>query len=509
LKNEILEQDRLNLQKKFKLVDEKKEGWMGYLKLDPVIFAYHFFTDESGQPFKCLPHQDLILNDKSQLRLLNLARGAGKSTIAAIEAIHFSYWNDNSLILIMSATKPQALEVIRKIKTFLNTSRFTTWKELFPKGKKESKAEIEIKNPGKRTYSRIISVPATDAARGYSPNIVICDELAFWEDADSIFNQVVLGMLNRVDGIKRRILSLSTPNGKHGPFWNSYNSKNWSVYDFDWRINPHNTEAKMQVLKDTMTSFQFKAEYEADFVSSQSSYFTQTEIENSVHVDAGQGYKGETGTIVSVDFGKINDACVIDIGTIINPDKPKSEQIVRLLDRRSKPLGTDYAIIIEELKAINSSIKPLKFIFDATGVGEGPSDVLKAEGLPIEAFKFTLFSKITLMNNLKILMQNKKIQIPDEKELLNQLDMFQYTASKSGGVAQPKLHAPEGYHDDEVDALALMAYGLTQGMGYFSSSFVSNIPRVKEESDVVSKGIKANNDFLDMIRKNASNQTYF
>jgi len=408
------------------------------------------------------------------------------------------------LILIMSATKPQALEVIRKIKVFLRTSKKISWSVLYPKGKKESKAEIEIKNPGKRTSSRIISVPATDAARGYSPNLIICDELAFWEAADSVFNQVVLGMLNRVDGIKRKILALSTPNGKHGPFWECYNSPHWSVYDFDWRINPYNTEAKMKVLRENMTTFQFKAEYEADFVSSQSSYFTQAEITNSINSEAGQGYKGERNTVVSVDFGKIHDKCVIDIGTVLDLKKPQNEQIIRLLDRRVKPLGTDYATIISELKAINDAIKPLIFIFDATGVGEGPSDVLKADGLPVEAFKFTLFSKITIMNNLKILMQNKRIQIPDAKELKTQLEMFEYEASKHGGTSQPKLHAPEGKHDDEVDALALLAYGLTKGFGYMDSVFVpSEVLVPKDTRDIVKRGIEANRQFEEMIAKNS------
>jgi len=313
LKNKINEQDLQNLQKKFKLVDEKPAGWIGYLKLDPTIFAYHFFTDGRGNSFKAYPHQDLILNDKSKRILLNIARQTGKSTTAAIKSIHTAYWNENSLVIVMSATKPQALEVVRKIKTFLITSRFTTWKELMPSGK-ESKAEVEIKNPGKRTYSRIISVPATDAARGYSPKLVIPDELAFWEEGERIFNQVVLPMVDATDG---DIMALSTPNGRQGPHWNCYNSKYWSTYHFDWRANPLNTPERMEIKKENMTEMQFRAEYEADFVSSQDSYFTLLEIQKSINEEAGQGFKGERNLAVGVDFGKIHDKSVIDIDSRI------------------------------------------------------------------------------------------------------------------------------------------------------------------------------------------------
>lgn len=465
------------------------------------MFAYSFFNDDSGKPLKMFPHQDLILNDPSQLRLLNLARGAGKSLIAAIEAIHTAYWNDNSLILIMSSTKPQALEVIRTIKTLLTTSRFTTWKELFHKGK-DSKAEIEIKNPGKRTYSRIISVPATDAGRGYSPNLIICDELAFWEDAESIFNNVILGMLNRIDGKKRRVLALSTPNGRHGPFWNCYNSTNWSVYHFDYKINPYNTEEKMAVIKAAMTDLQFRAEYGAEFVSSRDSYFTLLEITSSIHQDAGQGWKGEPNCIVGVDFGKINDKCVINIGTITNPQEEKHKQTIRVLDRRVKPLGSDYATIIEELNAIHQTIHPKRFIVDATGVGEGPSDIMKSKGLPVEAFKFSLTSKITIMNNLKILMQQNRLQIPNEKSLISQLEMFEYEASKNGGVMQPKLHAPEGEHDDEVDSLALMAYGLSTKIGFVKTTIIGN------KQNPTSNPISNQNKFIQWLNKNSQATNY-
>ncbi|HEC66437.1 MAG TPA: hypothetical protein ENI23_14215, partial [bacterium] len=296
MKNEINKQDQLNLQKKFDLVDsaDTTKSWIGHLKLDPSIFAYHFFKDPKGNPLKVYPHQDLILNDKSKRILLNIARQTGKSTSAAILALHTAYWNDNSLVIIMSATKPQALEVVRKIKTFLNTARFTVFKAIMPKGK-ENKAEVELKNPGAKTISRIISVPATDAARGYSPQLVICDEMAFWEDAETIFNQVVLPMVDATGG---SIMALSTPNGRHGPHWNCYNSKHWSVYHFDWHANPLNTSEIMEMKKDTMTNLQFKAEYEADFVSSQSSYFTVNEINQSKNEDAGAGWKGETNICV-------------------------------------------------------------------------------------------------------------------------------------------------------------------------------------------------------------------
>lgn len=498
MKNEITEQDRLNLEKKFKIIDERQENWLGYLKLDPSLFAYHFFTDGRGKSLRVYPHQDLILNDNSKRILLNIARQTGKSTAAAIMAIHTAYFNNNSLVLIMSATKPQALEVIRKIKTFLNTSRFTQWRELMPSSK-ENKAEIELKNPGAKTMSRIISVPSTEGARGYSPNLVICDEVAFWEDQDNVFNQVVLPMVDATDG---RIMMLSTPNGRHGAFWDCYNAKSWSTYTFNWKANPYNTPEKMEQKRETMTELQFRAEYGAEFVSSRDSFFTQSEIKNSVNLEANQGWKGEVNCVIGVDFGKVNDSCIINIGAIINPQEHQAKQIIRVLDRRVKPLGTDYSVVLAELKAISAQIHPNTVIVDATGVGEAPADILRSQSVPIQAFKFSLYTKVTIMNNLKLLMQQGRIQIPNEKELVNQLEMFEYQASETGGVSQPKLHAPQGEHDDEVDSLALMAYALSSGVGYGYSALVSPSGPSKITDPVIAAAVRNQDRFVSWIEEN-------
>ena len=94
-------------------------------------------------------------------------------------------------------------------------------------------------------------------------------------------------------------------------------------------------------------------------------------------------------------------------------------------------------------------------------------------------------------------MQQRRLQIPNEKELINQLECFEYEASEKAGTAQPKLHAPKGLHDDEVDALALMCYGLTKGRGYMYSSFVSS-------ADAKSKG----GSFEDYLNKNSMKVTH-
>ncbi len=456
--NKITEKEEEYLKKKFEAFDkllENKKGALGYMKKDPTLFAYFFFKDDKGDRFKALPWQDKFLNSIKKRIMLVIARQAGKSTTAGILALHKAYFNPGYTILVVSRTKEQAMELVYRMRRFLNTSRFTIWKELIP-NKKENKREIILKSADKNVESRIIVVPATDAALGYSANVVIGDEAARWENGDYIFKEVIEPTTTWTKG---SIYLLSTPAGKHGFFYECFNLPEiWEIYHFGWRINPYLTEEYMRQKRKLHTTMSWAINYKAQFVASENSYFTVDEIQNSIHRDAGIGWRGETSCAVGVDFGKVNDNSVIYIGTIINKNDDWNKQIVRVLDRRVKPLGTDYAVVLEELKAINKSIQPNISVLDVTS-GEVPSDILRKEGLNVDPFKFTIQSKVEIMNNLKVLMQQHRLQIPNTKPLIEQLEVFEYNISKIN-QDRVKLHAPIGYHDDEVDALALMCHGL-------------------------------------------------
>lgn len=504
--NQITEQDKINLQKKFDRFDimmKAGEPILGFIKEDPTLFAYLHFKDDRLNQFKALPWQDKFLNSKSKRKLLCCARQIGKSTITGILALHKAYFNPGYTILVISRTKDQAMELVYRIRKFLNTSRFTIWDELQAK-RMENKREIILRSETRGIESRIIVVPATEAALGYSANIVIGDEAARWEDGDRVFLEVVEPTVTMTKG---DIYLLSTPAGRQGYFFRCFNMTDiWDVFHFDYTANPFVTEKEMDQKRKLHTSFSFAINYLAKFAASEDAYFTPNEISQSISPEAGIGWRGEKNIAVGVDFGKVNDKCIIDIGTVINPEKPISEQIVRLLDRRVKPLGTDYSIVLEELKEINKILEPNIFVLDVTS-GETPSDILIQSGLAIEPFKFTIQSKISLMNNVKILMQQNRLQIPDADELIEQLQIFQYSISK---INQDRLmlHAPEGKHDDEVDALALMCHGLTKNIGYLSTEFISSVPSASVQDESIKSAIRSNDSFLAYLESNRSRTVY-
>jgi len=400
--------------------------------------------------FKTHAFQDMILNDNHDRICLVIARQTGKSTVAAVKAIHSAYWNENSLVVVISSTKDQAKELLHRMHVFIRTSKY---KILTHPQSRDSKHEIKLRNANKKTYSRIISVPATDAARGYSPNEVILDEADFIENGEYFFKHVVLPMVQNTKG-KISILTTPNPHKRGGYVYEISKSEDWNVYQFGWTANPTTTEKEIEKLKKMMTISEFRCEYEAQFPTGENSFFKESLIEAAVDKDC--ELEIPKGNVVgSVDFGKINDQCIIYLGYA---EGVGNEQIVKVWKRIVKPLGTDYSAIMAEIRHLTKTYGVYKWYLDATGVGEAPADILKNDGINVEPIKFSLQSKADMYGYLKLLFEQKRIRIPDVPELKEQLIMMEHEYL---GYNKLKIHHPIGGHDDECDALVLMAYGFT------------------------------------------------
>ncbi len=96
---------------------------------------------------------------------------------------------------------------------------------------------------------------------------------------------------------------------------------------------------------------------------------------------------------------------------------------------------------------------------DSTGVGDPIVEDLTARGLNVgdegKGFKFTETSRMNLLNNLAILMEQGKIKIPADEGLIAELESFQYSLTERGKIV---VRAPEGLHDDRVMSLALSVW---------------------------------------------------
>lgn len=96
---------------------------------------------------------------------------------------------------------------------------------------------------------------------------------------------------------------------------------------------------------------------------------------------------------------------------------------------------------------------------DSTGVGEPIYDDLWQKGLRVNPYKFTESSRRDLLVNLQLLLEQGKIKIPNDPNLISELQSFRYTINEKG---RTRIEVPEGLHDDCVFSLALSVWQIPQ-----------------------------------------------
>lgn len=104
--------------------------------------------------------------------------------------------------------------------------------------------------------------------------------------------------------------------------------------------------------------------------------------------------------------------------------------------------------------------KPITYL-DSTGVGDPIYDDLLNKGLNnIISYKFTEHSRKDLLTNLQLIIEQRKISIPEVyTQLFEELRSFQYTMTESGKI---RIQVPDGIHDDTVFSLALACWAIPQ-----------------------------------------------
>jgi len=117
----------------------------------------------------------------------------------------------------------------------------------------------------------------------------------------------------------------------------------------------------------------------------------------------------------------------------------------------------DYRDQIGRIGELAKLFPIIKGAADQTGVGEPILEDLKRTVPSIEGVMFTQQTKVNMASGLRALMEQKKIQLPNNRKLILQLNSLRYQISKTGNLL---FESPEkeGVHDDYLWALALACY---------------------------------------------------
>jgi hypothetical protein len=222
--------------------------------LDQVLWA----KEELG--FKPDPWQAELLRSNSKRLLLNCSRQSGKSTATAILALHTAIFKPESLILMVSPSLRQSLELFRKLTDNLD--------KLAPK---PALAEFNKLSCNFENGSRVVALPGHEGTiRCFSAvSLIIEDEAAWVDDAIYIAIRPMLAVSNG------RLVLMSTPHGQRGHFYDAWTAggDTWRRIQITADQCPRISKEFLDEEKRSLGDWLYRQEYHGEFVANDSQLF--------------------------------------------------------------------------------------------------------------------------------------------------------------------------------------------------------------------------------------------
>jgi Terminase large subunit, T4likevirus-type, N-terminal len=213
-----------------------------------------------------------LLESVAKRGILNCSRQWGKSTVAAIKAVHRAYSRPRSVVLVASPSERQSAEFIRKASGMVVKLGFA------PRGDGDNAISLLFPNG-----SRIVGLPSTEGTvRGFSAvSLLLIDEAARVEDAayKALRPSLAVG-----DG---DLWLMSTPYGKRGFFYET-----WEHGSADWkRVSVAATECPripasfLEEERSELGALWFQQEYLCEFVDNGTEVFGRALVEEALDDD--------------------------------------------------------------------------------------------------------------------------------------------------------------------------------------------------------------------------------
>lgn len=214
--------------------------------------------------------QARVLNSSAKHIILLCSRQSGKSLTAQLLALWTCTFQPNSLVLVVSSSLRQSLEMFRGVLNLLSKTK--DHGALI----EETKQACTLSNG-----SRIISLPSSESTiRGYAKaNLIIIDEAAQVEDPVYYSARPMLSVSNG------RLMLLSTPCGCTGFFWDTWqHGENWEKIRITAEECPRISEEFLAEERLALGDLWYRQEYNTEFLSDGQSVFP-AELVNEAFVD--------------------------------------------------------------------------------------------------------------------------------------------------------------------------------------------------------------------------------
>ena len=356
-------------------------------------------------------------------------RQTGKSYISQQVALYWAINNPDARIFWTSPTYQQAQRPFEEIYDGI-------FKSGILKAANKSEMRLTFVN-GSTIQFKSVEVPKN--LRGFTATHMICDEAAYYPE--DVWNQVLKPIV-LVKGLK--VCFVSTPRGVNWyktmyDLGQSEEHPDYASCRMYYEENPFVDMEEIQEAKRTLPEHIFATEYEASFVESGQTVFSNIEACETNRWPQPQGRR-----YIGVDLGRQNDWTV---ATVVD----EQGQVLEIYRDNQKDWSYMINNIVKLAQKHNAHV-----LVEANSIGDVVGETIKKQWPKTETFNTTSSSKQRIIESLIIAFNKQEIVIPS-KELFEplqfELGIFEYKYSRSNRTIQ--YEAPSPWHDDCVMSLAI------------------------------------------------------
>lgn len=382
---------------------------------------------------------DAVINDNGagNIYVVKSKRQCGKSFLASLILIYFSLNKKDTISMIVEPTLNQSRRIFKDIVKMLEGSGII-------KNANQSLLSIDFINGSEIIFK---SAEQYDAIRGYSVSgILIIDEGAF------IVDDVYEILFPVRDAHNSPMLVISTPLFCDGYFYRLFTSTNSKSYDWcDYDTSMFLSDEKLEQYRNTLSDLKFRSEYLGQFIT-----------------DGGYVFKNISKCVLS-DSDITGDPVCVGIDWAVGNDG--DDTVLSLLDANANAvefIRLNNMSPVEQIDTIVNKLNTMptlkKVVVEQNSIGNVYLDMLKhkfSRHSIITKFNTTNESKRRIIEQLSTAFQNENIHIPNDRELINQLQHYAVEKTKTGYT-----YNGQGAHDDYVMSLAMAYDALTAKSAY-------------------------------------------
>jgi len=382
------------------------------------------------------PAQRAAYESDARFRVIAAGRRSGKTTLAAVETVERAFsspdWAGAWVTPGHSITE-----------TGFRTIDDAVAGEWIADRKQSPPYRHEFRRGGRLDYLTTSGNP--NVSEGY--DWVVIDEAAK-DVPERSWTQELRPTLSARNGAA---MFISTPDGKgwfHDWFQRGQSADHPAVDSFRWSTYDaaHIPDSEVDAARKEMPDRVWAQEYRAEFRDDTGGVFDVADATADYPLPDGPdpAPAAEGPYRLAADLARSEDyLAIVGLG---------ANGVVSHLTRERDLTWPQIQRRIERVAAAHNDPR---VAIDATRDNKLVAD-LEANGVAIEPVTFSAQRKQDLVENLAAGLESGEVTVPAETMLATELSVFEFETTRAGNV---RYGAPEGHHDDTVDALA-MAYDL-------------------------------------------------